>query len=172
MKASLNVRELTEDERIALESGLGSADGFRVRRSQILLASARHEKPKRIAETIGCTAQTVRNVIRDFEARSVKCLAAGSNQPLSVEPILTASKRERLQEILHQSPRVYGKAQSTWTLKLLAEVCKEEGLSETVLSAPTLLDAVVRLGCNWKRAKHWIVSPDPLYELKKNSGIG
>lgn len=169
MKASLYVRELSESERSGLENGLRSADGFSVRRSQILMASARGEKPNRIATIIGCTAQTVRNVIHDFEARGLGCLKAGSNQPHSVAPILTASKRERLQEIMHQSPRAYGKSQSTWTLKLLAEVCQEAGLSETVLSAPTLLDAVVRLGSSWKRAKQWIVSPDPLYELKKTT---
>lgn len=162
MKASLYVRELTDSERRALERGLRSDDGFCVRRSQILLASMRHEKANQIAARVGCTAQSVRNVIHDFEARGLNCLQAGSNQPLSVEPVLTASKRERLQEIMHQSPRVYGKPQSTWTLKLLAEVCQAEGLSETELSAPTLLDAVVRLGSSWKRAKQWIVSPDPL----------
>jgi transposase len=170
MKAPLYIRELSETERSALERGLRSEDGFTVRRSQIILASARQEKANKIAAQIGCTAQTVRNVIHDFEVRGVDCLKAGSNQPQTVHPILTAGKRERLQEILHQSPRLYGKAQSNWTLKLLAEVCQEQGLSETVLSAPTLLDAVVRLGSRWKRAKQWIVSPDPLYELKKNSG--
>ncbi len=84
---------------------------------------------------------------------------------------LTAEKRDQLQTILHQSPRNFGKPSSIWTLKLLAEVCQEQGLSETVLSAPTLLDAVVRLGASWKRAKHWIVSPDPTYKLK-NNGTG
>jgi hypothetical protein len=73
---------------------------------------------------------------------------------------------------MHQSPRNFGKATSVWTLKLLAEVCQEQGLSETCLSAPTLLDAVVRLGSSWKRAKQWIVSPDPAYALKKNNEIG
>lgn len=169
MKASLYVRELTDKERRALEQGLRSADGFCVRRCQILLASGRQEKPKQIATRVGCTAQSVRNVIHDFAARGLACLQAGSNQPHSIEPVLTASKRERLQEIMHQSPRIYGKAQSTWTLKLLAEVCKAEGLSATELSAPTLLDAVVRLGSRWQRAKQWIVSPDPLYELKKSN---
>ena len=88
---------------------------------------------------------------------------------MSAEAILTAAKREQLQTILHQSPRLYGKVQSQWTLKLLAEVCQEQGLSEWQLSAATLLDAVVRLGSSWQRAKHWIVSPDPLYKLKKSS---
>jgi hypothetical protein len=90
-------------------------------------------------------------------------------RPVHVEPVLTAAKREQLQTILHQSPRQYGKAQSQWTLKLLAEVCQEQGLREQQLSAPTLLDAVVRLGSSWRRAKHWSVSPDPVYELKKTA---
>ena len=46
----------------------------------------------------------------------------------------------------------------------------EQGLSDTTLSCPTMLDAVVRLGVSWQRAKHWIVSPDPAYERKKTAG--
>jgi transposase len=169
MKTSRYVRNLDETEHETLEAGLRSKDAFRLRRCQILLASARQEKPQQIAKQVGCTAQTVRNVIRDFEARGVLCLEAGSNRPLGVEAVLTAAKREQLQSILHQSPRTYGKTQSQWTLKLLAAVCHEQGLSERQLSAPTLLDAIVRLGSSWQRAKHWIVSPDPLYELKKTT---
>jgi hypothetical protein len=71
--------------------------------------------------------------------------------------------------MLHQSPRNFGKPSSVWTLKLLAEVCHEQGLSDTRLSPPTILDAIVRLEVNWKRAKHWIVSPDPQYALKKTA---
>lgn len=167
MKASLYVRELSENERTALKSKLQSRDAFELRRSQILLASARQEKPRQIAQAVGCTAQTVRNVIHAFERQGLPCLAAGSNRPVSVAPVLDASKREQLQVILHQSPRIYGKAHSVWTLKLLAQVCHEQGLSDQVLSAPTLLDAIVRLGGRWQRAKQWIVSPDPLYTLKK-----
>jgi hypothetical protein len=54
-----------------------------------------------------------------------------------------------------------------WTLKGLAAVCYEQGLSDTPRSCPTMLDAIVRLGVRWPRAKHWIVSPDPSYERKK-----
>jgi hypothetical protein len=87
-------------------------------------------------------------------------------------PVLTAAKREHLQAILHQSPRNFGKAHSHWTLQLLATVCYEHGLSERPLSPPTLLDAVGRLGARWKRAQHWIVSPDPAYARKKSGVTG
>src|SRR4051812_48516432 len=107
MKTSRYVRTLNERECEVLRAGLRSDNGFRLRRCQILLASARQEKPQQIAQQVGCTAQTVRNVIGDFEARGLSCLEAGSNRPLSAEAVLTAAKREQLQTILHQSPRLY-----------------------------------------------------------------
>jgi hypothetical protein len=57
-----------------------------------------------------------------------------------------------------------------WTLNRLAAVCHAQGLSDTTLSCPTILDAIVRLGVRWPRAKQWIVSPDPAYARKKNVG--
>jgi hypothetical protein len=164
------VRPLTEREQEALRTGLRSSEAFTLRRCQILLASAAGQPVAVIAQQVQCARQTVRNVIHDFEARGLACLTPGSNVPLSVEPVLTAEKRELVQTILHQSPRTFGKAQSQWTLQLLAQVCHEQGLSERELSAPTLLDAMARLGVRWKRAKQWVVSPDPAYTLKKTTG--
>ena len=172
MKSPLFVQELRRPEREALEAGLRSQDAFTVRRCQILLASNEGQKPSVIAKNLRCARQTVRNVIHDFEQRGLACLQHGSNVPISVEPVLTAEKREQLRAILHQSPRNFGKPSSLWTLKLLAEVCHEQGLSETQLSAPTILDAIVRLEISWKRAKHWVVSPDPAYVLKKTNETG
>jgi transposase len=169
MSSPLFVRALTRTERKALKKGLRASDAFCVRRCQILLASANRKTAAQIGNALGCASQTVRNVIHDFEQRGLACLVKGENVPLTVEPVLTAEKREQLQAILHQSPRTFGKVQSVWTLKLLAEVCHEQGLSATELSAPTILDAIVRLGSHWKRAKHWVTSPDPQYALKKTT---
>jgi transposase len=167
MKPPLYIRHITDEERAALEAGLRSPEAFAVRRCQILLASAERQKPSAIATALRCAPQTVRNVLHAFNARGLACMQRGSNVPLRVEPVLNAEKREQLRAILHQSPRTFGQPASVWTLKRLAAVCHEQGLSETTLSCPTMLDAIVRLGVSWQRAKHWIVSPDPAYERKK-----
>jgi transposase len=172
MKPPIYVRELSDAERTALEAGVRSADGFTVRRSEILLASAAGQRPREIAHQLHCGRQTVREAIHAFETGGLACLKRGSSVPLTVTPVLTAEKRERVQAILHQSPRTFGKPSSQWTLKLVAEVCQEQGLSEQRLSEPTILDAIVRLGVRWKRAKHWIVSPDPEYAAKKTARPG
>lgn len=165
----LFVRPLSLEEQTALEAGLRSQNAFALRRSQILLASANRQKPSRIAKVLHCSTQTVRNTIRDFEGRGLECLQKRRPIPVTMQPVLNAEKRERVRAILHQSPRNFGKPSNLWTLKLLAEVCHEQGLSDTRLAPPTILDAVVRLDMNWKRAKRWIVSPDPQYELKKTA---
>ena len=170
MKPPLSIRPFTDEERAALEAGLRSHEAFTVRRCQILLASAEARKPAVIAKTLPYAPQRVWNVIHAFDARGLTCVPRGSNVPVSVEPVLNAEKREQVRAILPQSPRTFGQPTRVWTRTRLANVCHEQGLSEPPLSAPTMLDAIVRLGGSWKRAKHWIVRPDPAYERKKTTG--
>jgi hypothetical protein len=66
MRKPIFVRSLTDDERSRLAAGLRSTDVFVLRRSPILLASARGERVPRITATLGCDDQAVRNVIRAF----------------------------------------------------------------------------------------------------------
>jgi len=77
------------------------------------------------------------------------------------------SPSERLRELVHQSPRTFGKPRSTWTLHLLAEVCFETGIVDRPVSAPTVRRELRHLGVRWKRTRLWAPSPDPQYALKK-----
>jgi transposase len=141
-----------------------------MRRCQIVLASAAGQRPARIAQQVGCATQTVRNAIRAFNTHGVACLQEQSRRPTTVEPVLTVGKREQLRTILHQSPRQFGKPRSTWTLQLAAEVCVAEGVTPRLVSDEALRMALKRLGTSWRRAKHWITSPDPAYARKKSHG--
>src|SRR4051794_37831307 len=161
------VRELAGAERSELAAGLRGRDGFRLRRCQILLASGRGEHAPAIARAVGCCPQTARNVIAAFNARGLTSLEPGSRRPKTAAPELDEAGRERLRDILHQSPRAFGKPRTTWTLGLAAAVAHERGLTAAVVSTETIRRAVGRLGGGWKRAKDWITSPDPRYVLKK-----
>ena len=168
MKPPIFVRPLTDDERLQLEADRRTADAFRVRRAQIVLASARGLSPKPIAQLVGCSVQTVRNVIHAVNTKGIEGLAKQSNCPKTVAPVLDAARCERLQHLLHHSPRLYAKPTGVWTLALAAEVCYEQGITERVLSDESIRRALKRLRTNWKRAKHWITSPDPHYARKKS----
>jgi transposase len=171
MKPPIFIRPLTDDERLQLEADRRTADAFYVRRAQIVLASARGLSPKPIAQLVGCAVQTVRNIIHAFNEQGVEGLVRQSNRPKTVEPALDAAKCERLQHLLHQSPRLYAKPTGVWTLALAAEVCYEQGITERVLSDESIRRALKRLQTNWRRAKHWITSPDPQYVRKKSGAI-
>lgn len=169
MKAPISVRTLSPEEQAAIKAGLRSSDTFTLRRSQILLASSRGQRPKVIAQNLGCATQTVRNAIHAFEEKGVVCLTPESSRPKTVQAQFDLAKCEALRAILHKPPHVYGKQTSVWTLTLAADVCFEQGLTESLVCIETIRQALLRLGVGWQRAKHWITSPDPDYVRKKTA---
>jgi transposase len=173
MKPPIFVRTLSENERQRLEAGLRSKDTFTLRRSQMLLASSRGDEVPRIAENLGCGQQTVRDAIHDFEERGPDALVARSSRPQRTRCAFDEKNAETLREMLHRSPREFGKDSSLWTLEMAAEVSFEWGLSEKRVCGESLRATLARLlGVRWQRAKRWITSPDPLYERKKGGATG
>jgi transposase len=162
------VRALSPAEQAGIEAGLRSSDAFPLRRSQILLASSRGQRPSEIARNLGCATQTVRNALHAYMQEGLDCLKQESSRPKTVQAQFDQAKCETLRAILHQRPQVFGKTTSLWTLDLAAHVCFEQGLTVNQVSSETIRQALRRLGVGWQRAKHWITSPDPDYVRKKN----
>jgi len=79
---------------------------------------------------------------------------------------------EWLKTVVHRSLRDFGVERSLWTLQTLAEIAYEEGYSDRIVTPATISATLKRAGINWQRAKHWITSPDPNYDVKKNDGTG
>jgi hypothetical protein len=163
----LYVRALTDAERRALEAALRSPDAFVLRRAQILLASARGEGVGSIAPLVGFTRQAVRQIIHRFHAEGVGVLERRSSRNHTLYYCFDTSAATALRDLLHHSPRLYGKETSVWTLELAAEVAFERGLTAWRVSGETIRATLSRMGMRWKRAKHWITSPDPEYARKK-----
>jgi transposase len=167
MNPKIFVRTLTAAERQALQAGLRSADAFTVRRCQILLASANGSSPSTIARNLHCTGATVRLVVHAFAREGLACLYAKSSRPHSAQPLLDQSFAAPLTELLHQTPRLFGQATSLWSLERVAQVVHGKGWTPRQLAGETIRQALKRLGIRWRRAKHWITSPDPAYARKK-----
>ncbi len=172
MPAPIFVRPLTDTDRDALIAGLRSPDAFTLRRCQILLASARQERVTRIAQTLGCDDQTVRNAIHAFNRSGVETLTAGSSRPHRIAAAFDAPAAERLCALVHQSPRLFDQPTSLWTLDLLAAVCVSEGITPQRVTGETIRVTLKRRGVRWQRAKGWITSPDAAYRRKKGGVIG
>ena len=166
------VRELTETEQEQLQKGLHSRDSFVLKRCQMVLASARGERAPAIARSLGCSDDTVERAINGFNTKGLEVLKMGSRRPHKIQSAFTPEAAAKLKDILHQSPRGFGKETSRWTLDLAAEVSFENDLIKERVTGETIRNTLKRLGIKWSRAKHWITSPDPEYERKKNVETG
>lgn len=169
MRPPIFVRTLSEEERQALEKGLHSKDAFVLRRCQILLASARGERAPCIATYLGIDDQTVLDAVHAFNATGLTCLQQRSSRAHHTRLVFAPEQAERLRALLSRHPRDFGAPTSLWTLDLAAEVSVAEGIVPTRVSGETIRQTLLRLGIRWKRAKHWISSPDPAYARKKGS---
>jgi transposase len=166
-KAPLFVRPPTDAERETLEDSLRSPDAFVLRRAQIILASAQGEPVGVIAPRVGFSGQAVRNVIRSFNAHGVAVVQPRSRRNRVIYSSFDTAGAEALRALLHQSPRLFDKPTSVWTLELAAEVAYERGLTAWRVSGETIRATLARMGVRWRRAKEWITSPDPEYARKK-----
>ena len=167
MRQPIFVRPFTEEEQQYIEAGLRSSDAFVLRRSQILLASARGERVPSIASALSCDQQTVRTAIHAFNRQGREALQAGSSRPHHLRTALSQVDAETFKALLHRPPRDFGFQTSLWTLELVAKECVKQGWTVVQLSGETMRQTLKRLGINWKRAKHWITSPDRQYQGKK-----
>jgi transposase len=172
MKPPLFIRPLAEAERAALRRGLRCSDAFTLRRCQILLASDQGQRPSQIAAALGCGVQTVRDALHAFAAEGLDCLPQKPKTPKTIHTAWPRDRDDDLRALLHQSPRTLGKPTSLWTLPLAAQVCFEKGWTPRLVSGETIRLVLKRLGIGWKRAKHWLVSPDPEYARKKKCATG
>src|SRR3712207_3091664 len=117
MRKPLFVRDITLEERHALEAGLRSPTSFTVRRCQILLASSRGQHARLIAEQLGCDDQTVRTAIHAFTTHGLAAIQPRSTVPQHrPHAVFDTTRREQLRDLLHQSPRTFGKSTSVWSL--------------------------------------------------------
>lgn len=167
MRKPIFIRPLTRDEHHHVQQGLRSSDAFVLRRCQILLASSRGERAPAIALQRGCDDQTVRSVIKDFNVIGLDVLHEGSSRPHHLRTTFTEEGCQCLQDLLHRSPRDFGRERGVWTLELVAQVSFEQGILDREVSTESVHRALKRLKTNWKRAKHWMTSPGPQYLLKK-----
>jgi transposase len=169
MQSAIFIRPLTKEERHQIQMKLRSKDAFVLRRCQILLASDRGEKAPTIAQHLACHRQTVLDVIHGFNARGLAILQENSSRPHRLRTSFTDEALDALQDLLHHSPRDFGYQTSVWTLSLAAQVSFAQGLTPTLVSGESVRRALNRRGMSWKRARHWISSPDPQYLQKKRA---
>ena len=163
-------RAITEKERETLRSELKSGKGVVVRRSHVILMSADEGlKAQVIAERVGYSDETVRQVIQQFNKSGLLAIYPKAYGRHDDQRAFNDAARDQLKAIVRQSPRDFGCESSMW---ILAEVSYQEGLTDRIVHLDTMSETLSQIGVNWKKAKRHIQSPDEHYGRKKNEARG
>ena len=170
---AIYARKPSKAERQELENGLKSPVGAIVRRSQLILMSAdERKKAQEISERIGLSDQQIRKVLHVFNETGTDCLKLKSRARHDDQRAYNDEAREQLRELIRQSPREHGYESSLWTLEMLAEVSHQNGWTSYRVHPDTVGQTLLKMGVSWRRAKHWIHSPDKNYSGKKSAETG
>lgn len=153
MSAPIFVRSLRMEEIAEINRAAESSNDRTARRARILLLSSDGKRSTEIASEVGCTTQTVRNVIHDFEEEGSESLHTDKPGPKDPDRIFDSKKRANLIHLLNYDPDDFSKDESEWTLELLAQVAHEVGLTERVVSHETIRQAILETGKTWMQVK-------------------
>ncbi len=133
------------------------------------LPRAEIRTPQQIAQRLHCGDQTVRHVIRAFDAEGLGCLTQKSNRPHRDHSAFDRAGLKHLEEMVHRSLRDFGFEASQGTLLKLAQACFQERVVRKHISYETVRQGFHMLEIDWKTARHHITSHDPHYAAKTTS---
>ena len=162
---AIRVRPITREESETLDRWQRLDDIVRYRRARILRLSEARWKCPLIAQALGLHEETVRAIITAFNEGGIPAITpkprSGGRPPSYTEEV--AREAENL---ARQDPPAEG-GRATWTLDTLAQAIAARFAHIRTMSREAVRRLLSMRGVVYRRAKKWLTSPDPLYELRK-----
>ena len=142
-----------------------SNDTVKLRRAQIILASAQGVSVPEIAKMYHCSEEHIRILIKRFNEDGLDSLPRkkGGGRP----PVITEEEKSMIVELALMPPEIAGCPFTTWSLRKLAQVAEERKIVKEI-SPERLRQILQEAKISYQRTKTWKESDDPDYESKKN----
>lgn len=151
--------QLSDEESKELQRLMRRAEKPHVRMKAAALWNLSRGKTRReVAEFLGASTVSVGAWAKRFRDEGVAGLAIrpGRGRP-------ARAQEAEVEQVLRQSPRSFGLAQTRWTLRALAQVAPSlRGFSEM-----GVWKVLNRMGLRYKRGQPHLSSPDPQYDEKR-----
>jgi len=162
------VREITNDEGNQLKRILRrSSDSFKVKRAQVILASAQSMRVPEITRSFGFSEDYVSYVIHGFNERGFEVLKS-KYKNCGSRPKFSNKQRQIIIDIALSKPTDLGLPFTEWSLPKL----KEYIIGNTdidYVSHETIRRILQERGIKYRRTKTWKESTDPDFEIKKTN---
>lgn len=160
------VRDITNEEGNRLKSILRrSNDAIRVKRAQIILASAQSMKVPEICDSFGFSRGYVSDVIHGFNSVGFQVLDS-KYKNCGKKPKFTEDDRRLVIDVALSKPKDLGLPFTQWSLNKLKDYLVASGDIDTV-SIETIRKILKANGIKYRRTKTWKESNDPQFESKK-----
>jgi len=162
---TIRVRTIRDEERETLGQWERADGVVAYRHARVLLLSAQGWRCARIAEALGLHVQTVRDLIKAFNADG---LDAVTPRPRSGgrPPTLPPETGEAAEDLTRQDPPLE-EGRGTWTLHGLARVLTQRLEGLRAISHESIRRVLGARDVLYRQAKAWLTSPDPRYALHK-----
>jgi transposase len=160
------IREITNEEGNQLKRILRrSSDSFKVKRAQIILASAQYMRVPEICANFGFSEDYVRQVIHEFNEKGFEVFKS-RYENCGAKPKFSDEQQQKIVDIALSKPRDLGLPFTEWSLPKLQEYVIGSTDIDYV-SHETIRRILMERGIKYKRTKTWKESKDPDFEIKK-----
>ena len=162
----LYVRDISVSEGRRLQQVVRKdRDRIKVRRAQVVLASAQGFKVPAIAERLYFSDQHVRTIIREFNADGLDALTPKycGGRP----PTFSEEQRSLIIEYAKCPPDLLGRPFTRWSLEKLREFVVQERVVASI-SLETIRQLLKAAKVRLRRTKTWKECNDPQLRSKKN----
>jgi transposase len=160
------VREITNEEGNQLKRILRrSSDSFKVKRAQVVLASAQKMRVPEIIKNFGFSNDYVSYVIHGFNETGFDVFESKYNNCGS-SPKFGNEERQIVVDIALSQPKDLGLPFTEWSLpKLKGYIIGNANID--YISHETIRRILQEKGIKYRRTKTWKESTDPDFEIKK-----
>ncbi len=140
-------------------------DRIKVRRAQVVLASAQGSKVPDIARSLYFSPGHIRTIIKDFNADGFGALVPkyGGGRPRK----FSEEQKSIILEIALCPPNLLGRPFRRWSLEKLREYVVDKRIVRSI-SIETIRQMLKGAGIRLQRTKTWKECNDPELESKKN----
>jgi transposase len=160
------VRNITNEEEAELKAILRrSDDAIKVKRSQIILASAQKRRVPEISRSFGFSRDYVCDVIHSFDKVGFQALES-KYENCGKKPTFTEDVRRRIIDVALTKPSDLRLPFTCWSLTKLRDYIVNQGNIEPI-SVETIRQILIENGIKYRHTKTWKESNDPEFESKK-----
>ena len=156
---------IAHEDMVELKRWRRSNDRTKWAKAVVVIDSHRGTGPTSLSSKLEKSPRKVKEWIQAYIQKGLQALRVTTKrlQP-SVRLTEMKLKRDRIVEILHESPQIHGINRASWSLKTLAQAFEKQ--YGQFIGKSTVSDYVMAEGYTFKKARRVLTSPDPSYREK------